>query len=216
MLPKDFIRLRLGDLVASDVSDASGTALFDVAHRAWSSEMLRDLDVPAEWLPSVHESPAVAGQLSASAADRVDLPVGLPIAAGAGDQAAGAVAAGRGRAGRRARHPGKLRRRLRGHRPAADRFRRAGVHTFCHALPHTWHVMGVTQGAGLSLRWLRDRLVPDVAARAAANGRDPYELLTEEAAESPPGSRGVDLGCLTCKASALRTSIPTPAAFCSA
>ncbi len=190
LLPKDFIRLRLSDVAASDVADASGTALFDVARRAWSSEMLRDLEVPAEWLPAVHESPAVAGHLSASAADRADLSPGLPIAAGAGDQAAGAVAAG-------VVEPGDALVTLGSSgvvfaatdQPLIDSEGR--VHTFCHALPRTWHVMGVTQGAGLSLRWLRDRMSPDVAAHAAAIGRDPYELLTEEAAASPPGSRGL-------------------------
>ena len=94
LLPKDFIRFRLSGQAATDVADASGTALFDVRRRRWSEAMLRDLEVPAEWLPTVYESPARAGTLSGAPAERLGLPAGLPIAAGAGDQAAGGVAAG--------------------------------------------------------------------------------------------------------------------------
>ena len=190
LLPKDFIRFRLSGQAATDVADASGTALFDVRRRRWSEAMLRDLEVPAEWLPTVYESPARAGTLSGAPAERLRLPAGLPIAAGAGDQAAGGVAAG-------VIEPGDALVTIgssgvvfaAADRPLVDP--RGRVHTFCHALPAAWHVMGVTQGAGLSLRWARDTFGQDIVAEASGRGVDPYELLTAEAAGSPPGGRGL-------------------------
>ena len=185
LLPKDFIRLRLTGEAAADVADASGTALYDVARREWSAAMLRDLAIPLEWLPRVVESPEPAGALTAAAAATLGLPAGLPVAAGAGDQAAGGVAAGivaEGDALVTIGSSGVV--FVASDRPRIDPAGR--VHTFCHALPETWHVMGVTQGAGISLRWIRDTL----GARNAGDG-DPYDALTREAAASPVGSRGL-------------------------
>ena len=185
LLPKDFIRLRLTGEAAADVADASGTALFDVAKREWSDAMTRDLEIPLAWLPRVVESPEPAGALTAAAAATLGLPAGLPVAAGAGDQAAGGVAAGivsEGDALVTIGSSGVV--FVASDRPRIDPAGR--VHTFCHALPETWHVMGVTQGAGISLRWIRDTL----GARDAGDG-DPYDALTREAAASPAGSRGL-------------------------
>ena len=185
LLPKDFIRLRLTDEVATDVADASGTALFDVANRAWSEAMARDLSVPLEWLPRAVESSEPAGALTAAAAEALGLPAGLPVAAGAGDQAAGGVAAGivaEGDVLVTIGSSGVV--FVASDRPRIDPAGR--VHTFCHASPGTWHVMGVTQGAGISLRWIRDTL----GARDA-DGGDPYDALTREASSSPAGSRGL-------------------------
>ena len=185
LLPKDFIRLRLTGEAAADVADASGTALFDVAKREWSDAMARDLEIPLAWLPRVVESPEPAGALTAAAAATLGLPAGLPVAAGAGDQAAGGVAAGivsEGDALVTIGSSGVV--FVASDRPRIDPAGR--VHTFCHALPETWHVMGVTQGAGISLRWIRDTL----GARDAGDG-DPYDALTREAAASPAGSRGL-------------------------
>ena len=185
LLPKDFIRLRLTGDAATDMADASGTALFDVAKREWSEAMARDLAIPLEWLPRVVESPEPAGALTADAAQALGLPAGLPVSGGAGDQAAGGVAAGivtEGDALVTIGSSGVV--FVAGDRPRIDPAGR--VHTFCHALPNAWHVMGVTQGAGISLRWIRDTLgAPDVG------GGDPYDALTSEAASSPAGSRGL-------------------------
>src|SRR2546428_9171369 len=84
LLPKDYVRLRLTGERATDVADASGTLLFDVARRRWSEEVLAALDLPAEWLPRALQSPSVSGATGA----------GVPVAAGAGDQAAGALGVG--------------------------------------------------------------------------------------------------------------------------
>ena len=184
LLPKDFIRLRLTGEAAADVADASGTALFDVAKRDWSEAMSRDLSVPLEWLPRVVESPETAGVLTAAAAETLGLPAGLPVAGGAGDQAAGGVAAGIVAAGDALVTIGSSGVVfVASDQPRIDPAGR--VHTFCHALPNAWHVMGVTQGAGISLRWVRDTL------SARDSGGDPYDALTSEAAASPAGSRGL-------------------------
>ena len=170
MLPKDYVRLRLCGERASDVSDASGTLLFDVGARAWSTEMCLALEIPVEWLPPALESREIAGM------DRG----GVPVAAGAGDQAAGALGVG-------VDHPG----------PASVVLGTSGVvfaaldafapdpwgrtHTFCHAVPGRWHAMGVMLSAGGSLQWLHDAVVPEAS----------YDELFAEAGAAPAGAEGL-------------------------
>jgi xylulokinase len=185
LLPKDYVRLRLTGEHATDVADASGTLLFDVGRREWSEEMLEAVGVERALLPRAFESAEVTGRVSASGAEATGLPVGTPVVAGAGDQAAGAVGVGLVR-------PGSVSATIgtsgvvfaATDRPALDP--KGRVHTFCHAVPGGWHVMGVTQGAGLSLRWFRDQF-----GAGEDDGRDPYERLAEEAAAAPPGSDGL-------------------------
>ena len=185
MLPKDYVRFRLTGDRAIDMADASGTLLLDVTHRRWSNEVLQAAGIDAALLPALYESPDVCGQVSAAGAGATGLKAGTPVVAGAGDQAAGATGMG-------IVTPGAVSATIgtsgvvfaATDRPALDP--RGRLHTFCHAIPGRWHVMGVTQAAGLSLRWFRDRFgagVPD--------GRDPYEHLAEEAAQAPPGSDGL-------------------------
>ena len=159
LLPKDYVRLQLFGELATDVADASGTLLFDVAGRRWSDEVLSALEIPPEWLPPVSESTEVAG---------------------AGDQAAGAVGVG-------VHSPG----------PASVVLGTSGVvfatlpefapdpegraHVFCHAVPGTWHAMGVMLSAAGSLSWFR---------RSFAAGED-YDSLDAEAEAWEPGAEGV-------------------------
>jgi xylulokinase len=183
LLPKDYVRYRLSGTHAIDVADASGTLLLDVAHRRWSDEMLAATGIRRELLPDVFESPVVCARVSAGAAAATGLTAGTPIVAGAGDQAAGAVGMG-------ITHPGTVSVTIgtsgvvfaATERPALDRQGR--IHTFCHAVPGRWHVMGVTQAAGLSLRWLRDQW--QIGSDDAAYGR-----MMEEAATVPAGADGV-------------------------
>jgi xylulokinase len=193
LLPKDYVRLRLTGERATDVADASGTLLFAVGERAWSKEILEGTGIERSVLPAVYESPEVCGRVSAAGAQVTGLRVGTPVVAGAGDQAAGAVGLGVVR-------PGSVSATIgtsgvvfaATDRPALDREGR--VHTFCHAIPGRWHVMGVTQAAGLSLRWFRDRFgaaVGGTAGGATGDGRDAYEILCEEAAGAPEGAGGV-------------------------
>ena len=184
LLPKDYVRYRLSGEFATDVSDASGTLLLDVARRQWSRALIDAVGLDAHVLPAVFESAEVCGRVSASGSAATGMAEGTPIVAGAGDQAAGAVGMGITRPGAVSATIGTSGVVFAAtDRPAVDRQGR--VHTFCHAVPDRWHVMGVTQAAGLSLRWLRDQL--------AAPGTAPpsYDDLTAEAGRVPAGADGV-------------------------
>jgi xylulokinase len=187
VLPKDYVRLRLTGEHATDVADASGTLLLDVANRRWSTAMLDAMEVDEEILPRVYESHEITGRVSAEGARATGLAEGTPVVAGAGDQAAGAVGMGVVR-------PGVVSTTIgtsgvvfaATDRPTRDP--RGRLHSFCHAIPDRWHVMGVTQAAGLSLQWFKERFG---AGAAADDGRDPYERLFDEASAAPPGADGV-------------------------
>ena len=186
MLPKDYVRFRLTGERATDMADASGTLLLDVAHRRWSHEVLQAAGMDESLLPRLFESSEICGKVSPSGAAATGLQPGTPVVAGAGDQAAGAVGMG-------IVAPGAVSATIgtsgvvfaATDRPALDP--KGRLHTFCHAVPGRWHLMGVTQAAGLSLRWFRDRF----GAAGNEDGRDAYERLTAEAAALPPGSDGL-------------------------
>jgi xylulokinase len=168
LLPKDYVRLRLTGERAIDVADASGTLLFDVGRRRWSDEVLAALDLDPSWLPRVLESPEVSGETGA----------GVPVAAGAGDQAAAALGVGVDRPGSVSvvlGTSGVVLTAL----PAFAAEPAARVHAFCHAVPGVWQAMGVMLSAAGSLRWLRDALVGES-----------YDELVREAARWPPGAEG--------------------------
>ena len=190
LLPKDYIRFRLTGEFATEVSDASGTSLFDVRNRIWSEEVLGELDIPRAWMPDCYESPVVSGKITAQAAQATGLRAGTPVVGGGGDQAAQAVGSGIVREGLVSSTIGTS-----GvvfahtEKPLVDPEGR--LHTFCHAAPGRWHVMGVMLSAGGSLRWFRDGLGQQEKDVAALVGRDPYELLTEEAAQAPAGCEGL-------------------------
>jgi xylulokinase len=170
LLPKDYVRLRLTGERATDVADASGTLLFDVAGRQWSEEVVQALDIPGEWLPAALESPAVSGQTAA----------GVPVAAGAGDQAAGALGVGVDRPGPLSvvlGTSGVVFAALPGFATDAD----GRVHAFCHAVPDGWHAMGVMLSAAGSLGWLRS-----VVARG-----EPADEVVAEAEAWQPGAEGL-------------------------
>jgi len=180
LLPKDYVRFRLTGEFASEVSDASGTAVFDVVHRRWSFEMMDALGLDRAILPACYESSDVTGGITPQVAELTGLRAGTPVVGGGGDQASSAVGNGiveegivsctLGTSGVVFAHMEKV-----AYDPAGR------VHTFCHAVRDKWHVMGVTQGAGLSLQWLRNRLAPGTS----------YDALTAEAAQSPVGAQGL-------------------------
>ena len=170
LLPKDYVRLRLCGEIATDVADASGTLLFDVARRRWSDAVVEALEVDPAWLPRVYESPEPTGVTAG----------GVTVAAGAGDQAAGAIGVGVDRPGPASVVLGTSGVVL----AAADAFAAdasARVHAFCHAVPGAWHSMGVMLSAAGSLRWLRD---------VAAPGMD-FGALVAEAERWGPGVEGL-------------------------
>jgi xylulokinase len=177
LLPKDYVRLRLTGDKATDVSDGSGTLLLDVRNRRWSSEMLAAVEMSESLLPKLYESSEIAGTISAECAAATGLKSGTPVVAGAGDNAAGAVGMGIVNIGAVSATVGTS-----GvvfavtNKPSIDL--KGRIHTFCHAVPGRWHVTGVTQAAGLSLRWFRDNF--------AAN--ESYDDLVEAAAKVPVGA----------------------------
>lgn len=185
LLPKDYVRYRLTGEKATDVSDASGTLLFDVGARKWSAEMLHAMDLKASLLPRAYESPEVTSSVSVEGAEATGLRAGTPVVAGGGDQAAGAVGMGIVRPGAVSATIGTSGVVFAAtDRPALEPGGR--VHTFCHAVPGRWHVMGVTLGAGLSLSWYRDQF-----GAGPDDGRDAYARLTDAAAQAPAGADGV-------------------------
>jgi xylulokinase len=179
------VRLRLSGDRATDVADASGTLLFDVKARKWSSEMLSATEIDERLLPRVYESPEVTGVISKAGAEATGLRAGTPIIAGGGDQAAGAVGMGIVRPGTASSTIGTSGVVFAATaKPMLDP--KGRVHTFCHAIPGRWHVMGVTQGAGLSLRWFQDQF-----GAIGEGGCDPYDRLTKEASSVSSGSDGL-------------------------
>ncbi len=190
LLPKDYIRYMLTGEFATEVSDASGMQLLDIKNRCWSKEVLNALDIPIEYLGDVHESIVVSGKVHKKAAQVTGLKENTPVVGGAGDQAAGAIGNGiikNGQISSTIGTSGVVFAHL--DEPIIDE--KGRVHTFCHAVPGAWHMMGVTQGAGLSLKWFRDNFCTNEIEVAKGMGIDPYVLMTKEAEKVPAGSRGV-------------------------
>lgn len=187
LLPKDYIRYRLTGTFATDVSDASGTSLFDVESRTWSDAMTQALQIPKSWLPPATESPEVSARLARGIADDLGLSPGLPVVGGAGDQAAGAVGTATVQEGTVSIAMGTS-----GVVFAPSEKYRADpngrLHAFCHAVPDMWHLMGVMLSAAGSLAWYRDALF----STDGTGGEPPsYEMLIGEAESVPPGGDGV-------------------------
>jgi len=180
LLPKDYVRLKLSGDGTIDVTDASGTLLFDVRNRKWSQEMLEAFKIDAQLLPKVFESVEITGTVSRSAASETGLRKGTPIVAGAGDNAAGAIGMG-------VTKPGTVSCTIGTsgvvfgvtEEPRFDA--RGRIHTMCHAIAGRWHNTGVTLAAGLSLKWFRQNF---------GGGKD-YDELNREAEAVPAGAGGL-------------------------
>ena len=164
LLPKDYIRYKLTGEFVSDMSDASGMQLMDIKNRCWSDEVISALGIGRDLLPSLCESPEVSGRITKEIAEITGIPEGTPVAGGGGDNAAAAIGTGVyadkkafttvGTSGVVFAHTDS---------PVIDKGGR--VHTFCCAVPGCWHVMGVTQGAGLSMNWFKHNLAEDLSYR---------------------------------------------------
>lgn len=204
LLAKDYIRFKLTGQYATEVSDASGMQLLDVPGRCWSEEVCRALNVTPDQLPKVYESTEITGYVTPEAAEQTGLAAGVPVAGGGGDNAAAAIGMGvyaPGRAFTTIGTSGVVFTPT--ERPVVDPEGR--IHTFCAAAPGTWHVMGVTQAAGLSLNWFRRTLAPDlsyaqidVGCRDIPKGSDrliylPY-LMGERTPILDSDARGVFFG----------------------
>jgi xylulokinase len=180
LCPKDYVRYRMTGTYAMDMQEASGTLLLDVVHRRWSTEVAEAAGIPLAWLPPLFEGPEICARISDTGASATGLTAGTPVAAGAGDQGAGAVGMG-------ILAPGSVSATIGTSgvvfaataTPTLDP--KGRLHTFCHAAPGVWHVMGVTNGAGLSFRYLKDTFFP----------LNSYDDLTTLAADVPPASDGL-------------------------
>lgn len=187
LLPKDYIRFMLTGEYATEVSDASGMQLLDIPNRCWSDEVLTKLGIDKALLGKVYESPDITGTITKKVAELTGLKEGTPVVGGAGDNAAAAVGTGVvedgkafttiGTSGVVFAHTSDI---------AIDK--KGRVHTFCCAVPNCWHVMGVTQSAGHSLKWFRDNFAWAEMETALAMGVDPYYLMDKEAGSVPIGA----------------------------
>lgn len=193
ILPKDYIRFRLTGVLAMEISDAAGTCLLDVKHGRWSREVLDAIGFDASLLPPVVGADAVCGTITPEMEQLTGLPAGTPVAGGGADNACGATGNGVVRPGLALVSIGTSGVFLA--YAATPQVDTSGpiprVHTFNHAVPAAWYLMGVTQGAGLSLRWVRDNIGLPEHALERWTGLDAYELLTKEAEGIPPGSDGL-------------------------
>ncbi|MGA3066756.1 MAG: xylulokinase [Tepidisphaeraceae bacterium] len=189
LLPKDYLRYCLTGVYATEVSDASGTLLLDVANRRWSDQLLTLLQIDASLLPRLHESPQVTGVLTRSAAAALGLRPQTPVVGGGGDQAAGAVGNG-------IVAPGILSATLGtsgvmfAHSDSPVRDPLGRVHTMCHAVPGKWCVFGCMLSAGGSFQWFRNTLGQTELASAKKRKIDPYQLLISQAEDAAQGCEG--------------------------
>jgi len=190
LLPKDYVRYRLTGTFATEVSDASGTLLLDVANRRWSRELLAKLDIDPAVLPPCFESPEVSARISELGSKATGLPVGTPVVGGGGDQPAGAVGNGIVRQGVVSATMGTSG-VVFAHADSLGFDPKGRLQRGCHAVPGAWHVMGVVLAAGGSFQWFRNELGKAEVAAAKLKGEDPYFLLSDEAALAGPGAEGL-------------------------
>jgi len=204
LLPKDYIRYKMSGVFATDVSDASGMSLLDVGARDWSQEMLDACNIKLEMMGKVYESPEITSTLNNDLAEKFGLKKELPIVAGAGDQAAGAVGSGVVKTGTVACSLGTSGVVF----AQAEKFApepQGLLHAFCAAVPGTWHYMGVQLSCAGSYQWFGDNLgfgasfkELDVEAKNVAPGSEglfflPY-LSGERMPHADPLARGAFIG----------------------
>ena len=188
--PKDYIRFCLTGEYATEVSDASGTGLFNVWLRDWSYQILEVLDIPKEWLPNCYESPEVSGKVMSSIAEELGLPAGLPVVGGGGDAVAQSTGMGIvepgilgttiGTAGNVAMALDKCYKNPEGK-----------LQVFCSNMPNKWHVLGVTLAAGGCLQWFKNALGDFEMEISKRTGENVYDIISKEALKAKPGAEGL-------------------------
>ena len=187
LLPKDYIRYMLCNTFATDVSDAGGMQLFDIKNRRFSEELCHLLGIDTAMLGKVYESHEITGFITEKAAKLTGLMPGTPVVGGAGDNAAAAIGTGTvcdGECFATIGTSGVVFCHTKGYN--VDPSGRA--HSFCAAVKNEWHMMGVTQAAGLSLKWFRDNCCGDADNLAKERGLSAYQYLDSIAKESGIGA----------------------------
>lgn len=187
LLPKDYIRYILTGVFATEVSDASGMQLLDVPNRCWSDEVLEKLNIDKSLLGKVYESCEVTGTILPDIAEKTGLSTETKVVGGAGDNAAAAVGTGVVKDGTAFTTIGTSG-VVFAHSSQVTIDPKGRVHTCCAAVPGTWHVMGVTQAAGLSLKWFKDNFCQDYVEEAVRQDVDVYDLINRDIANIPAGS----------------------------
>ncbi len=187
LLPKDYIVYRLTGKKSTEYSDAAGTVLFNVEEGEWEEEILGELSLDKSILPPVLDSTEIVGNLTPEAAEELGLSQDTSVIAGGADNACSAVGNGIVKEGLFLVSIGSSGVVL-AHTDSMQVDRGNRLHSFNHAKPGSWYLMGVMLSAGLSLRWFKNNLGQPEKTMSELTGMDPYELLTREAAEVPPGS----------------------------
>ena len=190
LIAKDYIRFRLTGEIATEVSDAAGTALFDVKNRKWSEELRSLIDIPKEIFPPVFESTDVTGTITGEAAKLTGLKKGTPVVGGGADQPCGALGTGIVREGRIQTSLGTSGTVV-AHTDSVKVEPEMKLHTFCHTVPGAWYLMGVVLQAGGSFKWFRDTLAWEEIEAAKKENTDPYNILFKKAVNAPIGSEGL-------------------------
>jgi len=188
--PKDYIRHHLTGELATEVSDASGTGLFDVKKRKWCDRLLDLLDIPAGRLPQCCESPEITGRITNEASEATGLPTGLPVVGGGGDAVIQTTGIGLVKSGILGTIIGTAGIVAMG----LERFAsnpEGRLQVFCNNSPDTWHVMGVTMTAGAAYQWFLDGLCKADKEEARRTGKNIHQVMDEAASTAPAGARGV-------------------------
>jgi xylulokinase len=187
--PKDFIRFRLTGEYATEVTDASGTGLFNVKKREWSDELLAILGISKDLLPLCYESMEISGKLSPRVAEELGLPYDLPVVGGGGDAIVQSIGSGlvkSGTLGATIGTGGQITATLDACCSNPD----GKLQIFCNVMPGKWHAMGVMLTAGGALRWLKDMLYEDMEATGHESGTI-FEKMDRKASRVPVGSEGL-------------------------
>ena len=190
LIAKDYIRYLLTGEIAAEVSDAAGTAIFDVNNREWSEELLRLIDVPKEFLPPCYESIDIAGKINKETAELTGLKEGTPVVCGGADNPCAAVGNGIVREGRVQSSIGTSGTVV-AHTDSVKVDPKMRLHTFCHTVPGSWYLMGVVLQAGGAFRWYRDTVGIEESKIAKTKGMDPYDYMCQKAEKIPIGSDGL-------------------------
>ena len=190
LLPKDDVRRRMTGELATDVSDASGMLLLDVKKRNWCKPLLEKLQLDLSLFAKCYESEEVTGKLTPEAAEAMGLTTDCVVVGGAGDCAAGAVGNGIVSKGSLSTSIGTS-----GimfvHSDEVQVDPAGRLHTFCHAVHGKWHMMGVSLSGGGSLQWFHNQLCRAEIAGEKKSKLNTYDVLTQEAAQTPVGAEGL-------------------------
>lgn len=187
LLPKDYIRYKLTGFFAQDVTDASGTNLFDIKNRCWSEEILEKLNIPKELLPKTYESVEFAGNISENSSELTGLSTKTMVCFGAGDNQSAGIGTGvisKGKAFTTIGTSGVIF----AHFDEVVIDKKGRVHTFCSAVPNSIAVMSCTLSAGMSLKWFRDNFCNAEIEVAKNLDIDSYEIINK-------GVDKIEIGC---------------------